>query len=108
MDYANEAEYGTRNGNCPSGVCGNPHLTVQPTSIPPESGYFTIPPNLWPMAGSPLLGAGATIGGLTTDIYGQTRPSPPSIGAAEVQGTPPTPGTGGSGNITITANVTFQ
>ena len=39
--------------------------------------------NLVPQSGSPLLGAGQTIGAVTTDILGATRNSPPSVGAYE-------------------------
>ncbi len=39
--------------------------------------------NLIPLPGSPLLGAGQTIAGITTDILGVTRNNPPSIGAYE-------------------------
>lgn len=40
--------------------------------------------NFTPASGSPLLGAGVAISGLTTDIYGNPRPNPPSIGAVEI------------------------
>lgn len=40
--------------------------------------------SFYPSSGSPLLGAGAALGGLTTDYYGTTRPNPPAIGGAEL------------------------
>jgi hypothetical protein len=42
--------------------------------------------NLRPQAGSPVLGAGTPIGGITTDFLGVTRGNPPSIGAYEEAG----------------------
>ena len=39
--------------------------------------------SFYPTSGSPLVGAGVTIGSLVTDYYAVTRPSPPTIGAVE-------------------------
>ena len=47
--------------------------------------------NLRPQLGSPLLGAGQTIAGITTDIVGDTRGDPPTIGAYENAALPPPP-----------------
>src|SRR5207249_11170588 len=53
-----------------------------PNSISADP-LFTSASNLRPQAASPLIGAGQTIGGITTDIDGNTRQSPPTIGAYE-------------------------
>jgi hypothetical protein len=39
--------------------------------------------NYGPLPGSPLVGAGIVLPGLTTDFSGEPRPSPPTIGALE-------------------------
>lgn len=78
--------YNLRAG-CPSttgSVCASPLLTSQPPStITSESQLDNF--NIYPTATSPVVGAGAIISGLTTDLFGITRPIPPSIGAAEPQ-----------------------
>jgi hypothetical protein len=77
-------------------TCVNPLLTAQPTTPWPGSeGAFDVFNTLagssfFPTISSPLLGAGTAVGGLTTDFFGATRPSPPSLGGAELLGTPPT------------------
>jgi hypothetical protein len=53
-------------------ICSDPHL-VQEASI------NTANPNL--SSGSPAIGAGVAITGITTDYNGVTRPNPPAIGA---------------------------
>src|SRR5205085_1790505 len=47
--------------------------------------------NLQPQPGSPVIAAGQTIAGITTDILGVARNNPPSIGAYENAQVPPTP-----------------
>jgi hypothetical protein len=37
--------------------------------------------SFYPTSGSPLIGAGTPISGLTTDYYGVAQPNPPTIGA---------------------------
>lgn len=49
------------------------------------SNVFTSTTDLRLKAGSSLIGAGVTVSGKTTDIFGYTLSSPPSIGASEVQ-----------------------
>jgi hypothetical protein len=39
--------------------------------------------NFTPASGSPLVGAGIAIAGITTDYNGTTRPNPPAIGAIQ-------------------------
>ena len=46
---------------------------------------------LRPQAGSPLLGAGQSIAGITTDIVGDPRGNPPTVGAYELADGPPPP-----------------
>ncbi len=41
--------------------------------------------NFHPLAGSPAVGHGVSVSGLTKDFFGVTRPNPPTIGAAEPQ-----------------------
>jgi hypothetical protein len=57
-------------------VCADPLLVG-------ESNIDAINPSL--TSGSPAIGAGVSISGITTDINGVTRPNPPSIGAQEPQ-----------------------
>ena len=47
------------------------------------ANVFTSTTDLRIKAGAPVIGAGVTVAGRTTDILGQTLSSPPSIGAAE-------------------------
>ena len=44
---------------------------------------------LRPQVGSPLLGAGQSIAGITTDIVGDPRGNPPTVGAYELADGPP-------------------
>jgi hypothetical protein len=39
--------------------------------------------NFQPASGSPAIGHGIPVSGITTDYYGKARPNPPSIGAVE-------------------------
>lgn len=55
--------------------------------------------DLRPYSGSPVLGAGVQIAGITTDFLGVTRGNPPSIGAYEQ---------GVSANMTYTSSTTTQ
>jgi len=57
------------------------------TSISAETDLDNF--NFTPSSSSPANGAGVTIPGLTTDFNGNTRPSPPSIGAIESDGGQP-------------------
>ncbi|HEU5066127.1 MAG TPA: hypothetical protein VFT86_09695, partial [Gaiellaceae bacterium] len=57
-------------------------------NVDPMFGSAT---NLRPLPGSPLLGAGQTIAGITTDIVGDPRADPPTIGAYENPSLPPPP-----------------
>jgi len=45
--------------------------------------------NFKPLSGSPLIGAGIAISGVTADYEGNTRSDPPTIGAYEYQGSDP-------------------
>ncbi len=55
-------------------VCADPLMVS-------ESNVDSLNPNL--TSGSPAIGAGVSITGVTTDFNGVTRPSPPAIGAIE-------------------------
>lgn len=76
-------------------VCTDPTLTN-------ESWVLFGNVNAIPLSASPLRGAGITISGVTTDINGVTRPSPPGIGAFEFIGIFPPSG------LTITGHATFK
>ena len=67
-------------------------------SVDPMFGSAT---NLRPLPGSPLLGAGQPVFGITTDIVGDTRADPPTIGAYENPSTPPAPPNDDFGNADI-------
>ncbi len=84
-------EFGVRNGDCSSGgtgiICSDPQLVSEPAqgTIPPESTLDNF--NFYPATSSPAIGAGVAVPGVTTDYYGVTRPSSPTIGAVEPQKT---------------------
>jgi hypothetical protein len=76
--------YNLRMHNClmTSNVCQDPQLVSQPPrTITSESQLDNF--NFHPRKGSPAIGAGIAIDGITTDVYGVKRPSPPSMGAVE-------------------------
>jgi hypothetical protein len=84
-------EFGIRNGD-PCGVnnitCSDPLLVSEPVEPWPGtiSGLDVFNPfvtgnSLHPTSGSPLVGAGTVISGLTADFYGVAQPNPPTIGA---------------------------
>ena len=96
---------------CPTGntgeICTSPLLVSQPAApLSAESQLDAFNYNL--TSGSPAIGAGIAISGITTDFAGNTRPSPPSIGALEFGGSPPitTPTT--TGTVAITGTGTLQ
>ncbi|MGI4829076.1 MAG: hypothetical protein ACRYFU_12920, partial [Janthinobacterium lividum] len=75
----NDIFHGKSNFVCPAGnelngLCGDPKLADETWH---NYGYS----NVEPVAGSTVLGTGVTIGGITIDYTGQTRSTPPSIGA---------------------------
>jgi chitodextrinase len=61
---------------------------VNPQYTAASPTYYNSPSsfNLAPAAGSPAIGAGSSVGAPLTDVWGSTRPSPPSIGAVEPGG----------------------
>jgi hypothetical protein len=82
---SNNLYYGIGHGfTCPTGfsaeLCQNPLFVNQPTWTG-ESSLDNFNFSLTP--GSPAIGAGVSITGLTLDYTGQTRGNPPSIGAYE-------------------------
>jgi hypothetical protein len=65
-----------------SNICSDPQFLNQPPrTLSSESQLDNF--NFHPRKGSPAIGAGAAITGLTADFYGTPRPNPPSIGAVE-------------------------
>lgn len=81
--YSNNLTYHPKSTwTCPqpgetNAICGtDPQLTNE---VWPLYSYS----NVTPLTGSPLIGAGVTISGVTVDYNGTTRPSPPTIGALE-------------------------
>jgi hypothetical protein len=86
-------EFGIRNGDtCGTNTitCVDPQLVSEPAQTWPgsEAALDAFDPtatgsSFYPATGSPLIGAGTTISGLTTDYHGVTRPSHPTIGAVE-------------------------
>jgi hypothetical protein len=80
--WTNNATFGQRaNWTCPhagesNAICSDPGLIDETYHT---YGYG----NMAPTSGSILLGAGVAIPGITVDYNGQTRPTPPSIGAYE-------------------------
>jgi hypothetical protein len=72
-------------------TCVNPLMTSQPASPWPgsETNLDVFDPfagsgnSFYPTSGSPLIGAGITIPGLTTDYYGKPAANPPAIGAVQ-------------------------
>lgn len=80
-------------------ICNNPLWVGQ-------SNVDALNPNLTSL--SPLIGAGITISGITTDYNGTTRPSPPAIGAFEFSGGTPAGGVVYTGNTSISGKVVNQ
>ena len=82
-------------------VCTNPLIT--------STAINAINPNL--QSGSPMIGAGVAISGVTNDYNGNSRPSSPSIGAFELVGGTPTVATPTStppaGSFTGSVSVTL-
>lgn len=101
-------------------TCGSPLMVSQPASPWPgsETALDVFNPStgsgnsFYPSVSSPLLGAGTPIAGLTTDFYGIARPSPPSLGGAELSGAPPAVATPTAspiaGTYTSTQSVTLS
>lgn len=115
-------EFNFRNGDT-CGVnnitCVNPALISMPTTPWPGSeaaldvfNALVGGNSFFPAGGSPLLGAGTTLGGLTTDYYATTRPSPPAMGGVELSGAPPVVATPTAspvaGTYTSTQSVTLS
>ncbi len=79
--------YNLRSRPCPllghsDVICESPALVNQPPStIKSEAQLDRF--NFRPAQGSPAIGRGLAIDGLTTDFFSSPRPNPPTIGAAE-------------------------
>lgn len=74
-----------------SAVCADPTLTDETNHL---YGYG----NMTPLTGSPAIGAGITVSGVTVDFNGTTRSNPPTIGAFEKAAAPAIPVGGGTIN----------
>ena len=80
-------EYGNRSGIgilCRGDIiCADPRLVNEP----PQQGWtnlnFLDGFNFHPASNSPANGRAVAVSGITTDYFGNARPSPPSIGAVE-------------------------
>jgi hypothetical protein len=80
-------EYGNRPGTwgaCRGDtICSDQRLVNQP----PQQGWtnlsFLDNFNFHPVGGSSAIGRGTSVNEVTTDYFGNPRPNPPSIGAAE-------------------------
>jgi hypothetical protein len=86
-------EFGIRNGDT-CGVnnitCADPQLVSEPAQPWPGAitdldvfNPFVTGNSFHPTSGSPLIGAGTVISGLTADFYGVAQPNPPTIGAVK-------------------------
>jgi hypothetical protein len=114
-------EFGIRNGDTCGGniTCVDPKLVSQPSqtwvneaALDAFNAFAGTGNSFYPSSISPLLGAGTTITGLTTDFYATTRPSPPAMGGAELSGGPATVATPTAspvaGTYTSTQSVTLS
>jgi hypothetical protein len=91
VNASHNDEFGMIDGTCPSTtngmICSDPLLLNEPGQTwVSEAALDVFDPfvagnSFYPSSGSPLLGAGIQVPGLTTDYYDVTRPTPPSIGA---------------------------
>lgn len=87
LDLDHDIFFNLRSRPCPSFgrsdlICDSPDFVSQPKltlSGEAQLDHF----NFHPASGSPAIGHGAVISGLTNDHYGDLRKSPPSIGAVE-------------------------
>jgi hypothetical protein len=75
--------YNLRNRCIATGnICSDPLLINEPPrTLVDESVLDNF--NFHPRKGSPAIGAGTAVNGVTVDYYGVARPNPPSVGAVE-------------------------
>jgi len=86
LNASYDDEFGVRDGDtCGTNhiLCSDPLLTSEPAEPWPGSEAALDNFNFTPTSGSPLVGAGIAVTGLTTDYNGTTRPNPPSMGGVE-------------------------
>ena len=96
-------------------ACASPSLLSQPAqTITTAAALDVFNPfsgtgnSFYPATGSPVIGAGNAVSGLTADYYGTVRPSPPSMGAVEF-GTPvPSASPTITGSATVTGSFSVQ
>lgn len=95
--YTNNATFGQKSGlPCPetgetAAICTDPKLTDETYHL---YGYG----DMVPLTGSPTIGAGVALGGVTVDYNGTSRANPPTIGAFEKSAAPAIPVGGGTIN----------
>jgi hypothetical protein len=101
INRSNNSYYGIR-GACQAGVateslagtissetCNDPRFVGEPEPFTDEAALDAYNFNL--SSGSPAIGAGIPVSGLTTDYYGIIVPSPPSLGAIQYSAGSSTP-----------------
>jgi len=86
-------QFGIRNADtCGANgvICSSPNLQSQPSQTwANEAALDVFNPfagsgnSFYPVVGSPVIGTGNAVSGLTADYYGTVRPSSPSMGAVE-------------------------
>ena len=89
-------------------TCTSPLLVSQPSQPFPstEAGLDVFNPktagnSFYPTSGSPLIGAGTAISGMTSDYYLVARPASPTLGGVEYVATSPTSGVVISGTVIV-------
>lgn len=109
------SEFGIRNGDPCTGniLCTDPQLNSQPAQTWPgsEAALDIFSPSdvgFYPLAGSPLIGAGTPVGGLTDDYYGTSRPNPPWLGAVNSLAPVASGGVSVGGGVVLTGSVIMQ
>lgn len=112
------SEFGIRAGDtCGTNniICGDPLMKSEPAQIWPGSyaaldvfnPFGGTTNSFYPSSSSPLIHAGTTVSGLTTDYYAVARPSPPSMGAVEPNSAVASP-VKLTGKIVLSGKVTLQ
>jgi hypothetical protein len=87
LAFENDLFFNLRSKPCPSLggsglICASPEFVNQPPStLASESQLDNF--NFHPREGSPVIGHGVPLNGLTTDYFNVRRPDHPAIGAVE-------------------------
>jgi hypothetical protein len=87
MSASHNIEFGNRSGTgsgCRGDIiCADPRLVGEPAQQGWANQSFLDNFNFHPAGGSPAIGRGVAVNGVTSDYYDSPRPNPPSIGAVE-------------------------